>query len=209
MKPRKTLHRNIFIFSIAALAIASVGFSSWIIGQIDVDKQISASVEINGPTTKVFIGEITYKDGQTPLNVRFDDPSNEDLDLGLKTIETIVSDNLESGSYKISLDKVTTKLNSVTTSATDVFGRVSGTYNYLSFMHGTSKPDKDLHEFTLDIDINALKQAPYIEGTTFKRYSINVSNLNISYGSYFSFMNPQDFYNQMLSELKNTYINAP
>ena len=209
MKPRKTCRRNIFIFSIAALALASVGFSSWIIGQMDADRQVSASVIINGPTTKVFIGEMTYKDGDKPLSLRFDDEKNQDLDLGLNTIDTIVSDNLASGSYKISLDESTKNNNKIVTSATDVFGRTSGTYSYLSFNRGETKPSKDLHEFTLDIDINVLKNAPYLEGTNFKKYSINVSDLNISYGSYFGFMNPQDFYDLKLAELKNTYLNAP
>lgn len=208
MKPRKTLHKNIFIFSIAALALAGVGFSSWIVGQIDSDKQVSASVEIQGPTTKVFIGELTYKDGETPLNLRFDDPQNEDLNLGLSTIDTIVSDNLKSGSYKISLDQSTTTRNSISISSNDVFGRTQGNYSYLSFMTGASKPTQDIFEFTLDIDIEALKKAPYIEGTTFKKYSISVSDLNISYGSYFNYMNPQEYYDTKLAELKNLYLNA-
>ena len=208
MKRRKTFHKNIFIFSIAALALASVGFSSWIIGQIDNDKRVSALIEINGPTTKVFIGEITYENGQAPLDLRFDDAANQNLDLGLKTIETFVSDNIKSGNYSVSLDQTTRTLNSIETSATDIFNRTAGTYNYLSFMRGT-KPSSDLYEFVLDIDMNALNQAPYIEGTNFKQYSISVSELNISYGSYFNFMNPQDYYDQKLSELKSKYLNAP
>lgn len=209
MKPRKTLHRNIFIFSIAALALASVGFSSWIIGQVNADKQISASVEINGPTSKVFIGDLTYKNPDQGLSLSFDN-ANGDHDIGIKTITTVVSSNLKSGSYDISFDKTTADQNKASLildsgETTDVFGRdKSKTYNYLSFAD-SQMLTADKLSFNYPINIGQLKPYP---NTEFKQFDIDVSALNITYGSYFDFKNPQQFYDTKLDVLKNEYTNA-
>lgn len=205
MKRRKALNKNIFIFSIAALAIASVGFSSWIIGQVQGDKTISAKVEISGPTSNVFIGDLTYTEPDKELSLSFGN-ANEDKNIGIKEITTIVSENVIEASYDVSFSEATIQANKITATTNDLFNRISGTtYNYFAFQNGNESLSKDKTNFKLEIDLSKYEVVP---STNFREVKIEVADLNISYGSYFNFKNPQDFYDEKLDNLKKQYMSA-
>lgn len=206
MKPRKTLHRNIFIFSIAALALASVGFSSWFIGQSVMENEISLGVSVENTSLKVVV-----VDAKTTTNNITLDNTNTTHSLGFSS-SIIVDEGVSSFDYKLSL--VTKKANQITETNKisispneSVFRpvNIATDYNYFTFT-GLGDVGRDQVTYTKNI----LTSNPNMDNSTypgFYFYQMNeLSNLGLGYGSYFNFQNPEIFYQTKLDEIKQLYI---
>lgn len=206
MKPRKTLHRNIFIFSIAALALAGVGFSSWIIGQTITQKELTLGINVENVNVKAVITDAKI----TNTNITLDN-TNTTHSLGFSS-SIIVDEGVSSFDYKLSL--VTKKANQIAESnkisispKESVFRPVNTTtdYNYFTFT-GLGDVGRDQVTYTKNI----LTSNPNMDNSTypgFYFYQINeLSNLGLGYGSYFNFQNPEIFYQTKLDEIKQLYI---
>lgn len=206
MKPRKTLHRNIFIFSIAALALAGVGFSSWIIGQTITQKELTLGINVENVNIKAVITDAKIANTNITL-----DNTNTTHSLGFSS-SIIVDEGVSSFDYKLSL--VTKKANQITETNKisispneSVFRpvNIATDYNYFTFT-GLGEVEKDQVTYTKNI----LASNPNMDNSTypgFYFYQMNeLSNLGLGYGSYFNFQNPEIFYQTKLDEIKQLYI---
>lgn len=206
MKPRKTLHRNIFIFSIAALALAGVGFSSWIIGQTITQKELTLGINVESVNVKAVITDAKIANTNIIL-----DNTNTTHSLGFSS-SIIVDEGVSSFDYKLSL--VTKKANQITETNKisispneSVFRTVNITtdYNYFTFT-GLGEVGKDQVTYTKNI----LTSNSSMDNSTYPGFYFyqmkELSNLGLGYGSYFNFQNPEIFYQTKLDKIQEQYI---
>lgn len=208
MKPRKTLHRNILMFSIAALALAGVGFSSWIIGQSITERELTLGINVENVNVKAVITDATITNKSITL-----DNKNVSHSLGFSSSIT-VDEGVNSFDYKLSLitknNAQVTETNKISVSPNESVFRpvnVATDYSYFTFT-GLVETGKDQVTYTKNI----LTSNPNMDSLTypgFYFYQIKeLNNLGLGYGSYFNFQNPEVYYQTKLDEMKTNYMSG-
>ncbi len=206
MKPRKTLHRNIFIISIAALALVSVGFSSWFIGQNITQREISLGISVETSDVKAVITDADVANKSIEL-----DETSEKYSLGYTSSITI-DESVSSFDYNLSL---VTKRNNQDTNSNSItvlpnqstFRKVSSqtSFNYFT-LTGVGETDKDNITFTRKI----LTSSSDIDKNTYPGFYLcniaELEQLGLGYGSYFEFKNPQVYYQTKLDSIKDSFM---
>lgn len=202
------------IVSCALVSLASVGFSSWIISIEQPNQNFSVSINVDTMSFETVICEAKLdKSNKTitlgPSKVSDSgivggDKVEEDLSTPIKGQVIIANEEKQNiDSVKISVvsnsDGSTVDNNkpeiSVTSGQTDIFGRnAGGDYYYL-------KPSIS------SIAIDNLTFSKYsVEGFQVAELDTLLSDLEITYSSYFGNEDPATFYSNKLEAIKQDYV---
>ena len=212
---RKQTYILFGVVCFAALSLATVGFSTWVVGTIEDSDEVTASITTEGSTNKTFTvdaiaSEDTIKiDCGTTSSGIVTSGSGSSKDMGVKmTYSIAASTNCTFKQIDLSV-KVTngseTNINIPTlldtskvddSSTLDLFGRTIADYSSLTYLtlststYASSKfglPDTSLSGYNL--------------------YTYSDGAFAITFGSFFGGKTPEEFYNEKLSSLRNEYIN--
>lgn len=208
---KKTSIISILSISLVAVAIATVGFSSWVIGLIqpEVDLSITnisvdstkdetkyVNIEINSDDV-LKIGEVTSASEDSNGEI-FVEEGNSDLEIQITKFEIAFNKNntFENINFSLSLSDngslYYTALND------DAFGRTSGkSYSYLEINWGDSLDSTSLNEFTYT-EIGNYKF--YDNPTSVSKYR----TLKFNRGSLFDFGSPSSFYQSKFDNASST-----
>ena len=214
-KKKKQTYILFGIVCFAAISLATVGFSTWVVGTIEDSDEVTASITTEGSTNKTFtVDAIASKDtikidcGTTSSGiVTSGSDSSKDMDVKM-TYSIAASTNCTFKKIDLSV-KVTngseTNINIPTlldtskvddSSTIDLFGRTIADYSSLTYLtlststYASSKfglPDTSLSGYNL--------------------YTYSDDGFAIQFGSFFGGKTPEEFYNTMLNTFRNDYIN--
>ena len=214
-KKKKQTYILFGIVCFAAISLATVGFSTWVVGTIEDSDEVTASITTEGSTNKTFtVDAIASKDTikidcGTTSNGIVTSGISSNKDMGVKmTYSIAASTNYTFEKIDLSV-KVTngseTNINIPTlldtskvddSSTLDLFGRTIADYSSLTYLtlststYASSKfglPDTSLSGYNL--------------------YTYSDDGFAIKFGSFFDNTTPEKFYNEKLSSLRNEYIN--
>ena len=205
----------------AAISLATVGFSTWVVGTIEDSDEVTASITTEGSINKTFtVDAIASKntikiDCASGLNngiITSGSKSNKDMTIGM-TYSIAASTNCTFNKIDLSV-KVTKGSNTnaniniptfldtskVDGSPTlDLFGRTIDDYSSLTYLE-LSKTSYSLSDTEFIIDSTSL--------SGYNLYTYSDGGFAIKFGSFFGGKTPEEFYNEKLSSLRNEYINA-
>ncbi len=211
-------NRKIFfgIVSCALVALASVGFSSWIISIKQPNQDFDIAISVDAMSFETVICEANLDKGENPTitlgPTKVDDSgivggntAEEDLTTPITGQVIVANEEMKKVTgIKISvatfndIDK-TKDTNEIKVGANDIFGRAAGTYYYLKPSIETIS--KDNLGFS-NYDVGGFKSA---------NLETTLSTLSIEYASFFGESentNPTSFYTTKLTELRNKYLST-
>ena len=214
-KKKKQTYILFGIVCFAAISLATVGFSTWVVGTIEDSDEVTASITTEGSTNKTFtVDAIASKDRikidcGTTSNGIVTSGSDSSKDMGVKmTYSIAASTNCTFEKIDLSV-KVTngseTNINIPTFLATskvddsstiDLFGRTINKYSSLTYL-ALSKSKYDSNEFGL----------PDTSLSGYNLYTYSDGGFAIKFGSFFDGSTPEEFYNDKLNTFRNDYIN--
>lgn len=215
---RKQTYILFGVVCFAALSLATVGFSTWIVGTIEDKTDVTATITTEGSTNKTFTVDalaskstikIDCASGVSNGIITSGSGSNKDMTIGM-TYSIAASTNCTFNkidlSVKVTQGSNTNNINIPTlldtskvddSSTTDIFGRTISSYSSLTYL-GLSNISYSSTLFT--------KDESSIGG--YSLYTYSDGGFAIKFGSFFGGKTPEEFYNSKLETLRNEYINA-
>ena len=215
---RKQTYILFGVVCFAALSLATVGFSTWIVGTIEDKTDVTATITTEGSTNKTFTVDalpskstikIDCASGVSNGIITSGSGSNKNMTIGM-TYSIAASTNCTFNridlSVKVTNGSNTNNINIPTllgtskiddSSTTDIFGRTINSYSSLTYLE-LSKPSYSSTLFT--------KDESSISG--YNLYTYSDGDFAITFGSFFDNTTPEKFYNSKLETLRNEYINA-
>lgn len=213
---RKQTYILFGVVCFAALSLATVGFSTWIVGTIEDKTDVTATITTEGSTNKTFIVDAiasknTIKiDCGTTSNGIVTSGSGSSKDMGVKmTYSIAASTNCTFEKIDLSV-KVTngseTNINIPTfldtskvddSSTIDLFGRTIADYSSFTYLTLSSISYASSRFGSPDTSLSGYNLYTYSDG-----------DFAIKFGSFFGGKTPEEFYNEKLSSLRSEYINA-
>lgn len=217
---RKQTYILFGVVCFAALSLATVGFSTWIVGTIEDKTDVTATITTEGSTNKTFTVDalaskstikIDCASGVSNGIITSGSGSKKDMTIGMtysiaastnctfNRIDLSVKVTNGSNTNNINIPTLldTSKIDDIST--TDIFGRTITNYSNLTYLSisSTEYINRD-NLFTVDSSsISGYNLYTYSDGT-----------FAIKFGSFFGGKTPEEFYNEKLSLLRSEYINA-
>ena len=215
---RKQTYILFGVVCFAALSLATVGFSTWIVGTIEDKTDVTATITTEGSTNKTFtVDAIASKDTikidcGTTSNGIVTSGSDSSKDMGVKMTYSIAAStnctfNRIDLSVKVTQGSNTNNINIPTlletskesdSSTTDIFGRTISTYSNLTYL-SISSTEYINKDNLFSVDSNSL--------SGYNLYTYTDNGFAITFGSFFDNTTPEKFYNSKLETLRNEYIN--
>ena len=215
-KKKKQTYILFGIVCFAAISLATVGFSTWVVGTIEDSDEVTASITTEGSTNKTFtVDAIASKDtikidcGTTSGGIVTSGISSN-KDMGVKMTYSIaastnctfkqidlsvkVTKGSETNDRNIPTFLDTSKVDD--SSTIDLFGRTIADYSSFTYLTLSSisyassrfgSPDTSLSGYNL--------------------YTYSDDGFAIQFGSFFGGKTPEEFYNDKLNTFRNDYIN--
>ena len=214
-KKKKQTYILFGIVCFAAISLATVGFSTWVVGTIEDKDEVTASITTEGSTNKTFtVDAIASKDTikidcGTTSNGIVTSGISSNKDMGVKmTYSIAASTNCTFKQIDLSV-KVTkgseTNINIPTlldtskvddSSTIDLFGRTIADYSSFTYLTLSSISYASSRFGLPDTSLSGYNLYTYSDGA-----------FAIKFGSFFGGKTPEEFYNEKLSSLRNEYIN--
>ena len=216
---RKQTYILFGVVCFAAISLATVGFSTWIVGTIEDKTDVTATITTEGSTNKTFTVDalaskstikIDCASGVSNGIITSGSGSNKDMTIGM-TYSIAASTNCTFNRIDLSV-KVTngsdTNINIPTlldtskvddSSTNDLFGRTISSYSTLTYLE-LSKTSYSLSDTEFTIDSSSL--------SGYNLYTYSDGAFAIKFGSFFGGSTPEEFYNSKLETLRNEYLNA-
>ena len=216
---RKQTYILFGVVCFAALSLATVGFSTWIVGTIEDKTDVTATITTEGSTNKTFTVDAIPSNSKITIDcasevsngiITSGSGSKKNMTIGM-TYSIAASTNCTFNkidlSVKVTNGSNTNNINIPTlldaskiddSSTTDIFGRTISNYSNLTYLSisSTEYINKD-NLFSVD---------PFsISG--YNLYTYSDGDFAIKFGSFFGGTTPEEFYNKKLSSLRNEYIN--
>ena len=214
---RKQTYILFGVVCFAALSLATVGFSTWIVGTIEDKTDVTATITTEGSTNKTFTVDATPTKNTINIDcatntegiISSNGTSNKNMTIGM-TYSIAASTNCTFKQIDLSV-KVTngseTNINIPTlldtskvddSSTNDLFGRTISSYSTLTYLE-LSKTSYSLSDTEFILDSSSL--------SGYNLYTYSDGDFAIKFGSFFGGKTPEEFYNEKLSSLRNEYIN--
>ena len=215
---RKQTYILFGVVCFAALSLATVGFSTWIVGTIEDKTDVTATITTEGSTNKTFTVDAIPSNSTITIDcasevsngiITSGSGSNKDMTIGM-TYSIAASTNCTFNridlSVKVTQGSNTNNINIPTlldtskiddSSTTDIFGRTISSYSSLTYLE-LSKTSYSSSLFT--------KDSSSLSG--YNLYTYSDGGFAIKFGSFFGGTTPEEFYNSKLETLRNEYINA-
>ena len=216
---RKQTYILFGVVCFAALSLATVGFSTWIVGTIEDKTDVTATITTEGSTNKTFTVDATPTNSifnidcatNTEGIISSNGTSNKNMTIGM-TYSIAASTNCTFNkidlSVKVTQGSNTNNINIPTllgtskvddSPTTDIFGRTIYTYSNLTYLSISSNEyiNKDN---LFSVDSNSF--------SGYNLYIYTYIGFAITFGSFFDNSTPEEFYNEKLSSLRSEYINA-
>ena len=213
---RKQTYILFGVVCFAALSLATVGFSTWIVGTIEDKTDVTATITTEGSTNKTFTVDAIPSNSTITIDcasgvsngiITSGSGSKKDMTIGM-TYSIDASTNCTFKQIDLSV-KVTngseTNINIPTlldtskvddSSTLDLFGRTIADYSSFTYLT-LSKYEYASNSF--DLDDTSL--------SGYNLYTYSDGAFAIKFGSFFGGKTPEEFYNEKLSSLRNEYIN--
>ena len=215
-KKKKQTYILFGIVCFAAISLATVGFSTWVVGTIEDSDEVTASITTEGSINKTFTVDAIASKNTIKIDCASDvsngiitSGSGSNKDMGVKmTYSIAASTNCTFEKIDLSV-KVTngseTNINIPTlldtskvddSSTIDLFGRTIADYSSFTYLTLSSisyassrfgSPDTSLSGYNL--------------------YTYSDDGFAIQFGSFFGGKTPEEFYNDKLNTFRNDYIN--
>ena len=217
---RKQTYILFGVVCFAALSLATVGFSTWVVGTIEDKTDVTATITTEGSTNKTFTVDaipskstinIDCASGVSNGIITSGSGSKKDMTIGM-TYSIAASTNCTFNridlSVKVTNGSNTNNINIPTlldtskiddSSTTDIFGRTITTYSNLTYLSISS---------TEYINSNNLFSVDSTSLSGYNLYTYSDGDFAITFGSFFGGKTPEEFYNEKLSSLRSEYINA-
>ena len=216
---RKQTYILFGVVCFAALSLATVGFSTWIVGTIEDKTDVTATITTEGSTNKTFTVDAIPTRSTINIDcatntegiISSNGTSSKNMTIGM-TYSIAASTNCTFNKIDLSV-KVSNSSNKETDiniptlldtskidgGSTDIFGRTITNYRNLTYLSisSTEYINRD-NLFTVD--------SSSISG--YNLYTYSDGAFAIKFGSFFGGKTPEEFYNEKLSSLRNEYINA-
>ena len=215
---RKQTYILFGVVCFAALSLATVGFSTWIVGTIEDKTDVTATITTEGSTNKTFTVDAIPSNSKITIDcasgvsngiITSGSGSNKNMTIGM-TYSIAASTNctfnkidlsvkVSKGSNKETDINIPTLLDTSKiddSSTTDIFGRTINSYSSLTYLE-LSKTSYSSSLFTPD--------SSSLSGYNLYTYTDN--GFAITFGSFFDNTTPEKFYNSKLETLRNEYIN--
>ena len=216
---RKQTYILFGVVCFAALSLATVGFSTWIVGTIEDKTDVTATITTEGSTNKTFTVDAIPSNSTITIDcasgvsngiITSGSGSKKDMTIGM-TYSIAASTNCTFNkidlSVKVTNGSNTNNINIPTlldtskiddSSTTDIFGRSISNYSNLTYLSisSTEYINKDK---LFDVDSTSL--------SGYNLYTYSDGDFAIKFGSFFGGTTPEEFYNEKLSSLRNEYIN--
>ena len=214
---RKQTYILFGVVCFAALSLATVGFSTWIVGTIEDKTDVTATITTEGSTNKTFTVDAIPSNSTIKIDcasgvsngiITSGSGSKKDMTIGM-TYSIAASTNCTFNkidlSVKVTKGSETNDRNVPTlldtskvddSSTLDLFGRTIADYSSLTYLtlststYASSKfglPDTSLSGYNL--------------------YTYSDDGFAIQFGSFFGGKTPEEFYNDKLNTFRNDYIN--
>ena len=209
---RKQTYILFGVVCFAALSLATVGFSTWIVGTIEDKTDVTATITTEGSTNKTFTVDAIPTRSTINIDcatntegiISSNGTSSKNMTIGM-TYSIAASTNCTFNkielSVKVTNGSDTNNINIPTlldtskiddSPTTDIFGRTISTYSNLTYLSISSslftKDESSLSGYNL--------------------YTYSDGDFAIKFGSFFGGKTPEEFYNEKLSLLRSEYINA-
>lgn len=213
---RKQTYILFGVVCFAALSLATVGFSTWIVGTIEDKTDVTATITTEGSTNKTFTVDAIPSNSTITIDcasgvsngiITSGSGSNKDMTIGM-TYSIAASTNCTFNEIDLSV-KVTngseTNINIPTlldtskvddSSTLDLFGRTIADYSSLTYLT-LSTSTYDSSKFGL----------PDTSLSGYNLYTYSDDGFAIQFGSFFGGKTPEEFYNDKLNTFRNDYIN--
>lgn len=213
---RKQTYILFGVVCFAALSLATVGFSTWIVGTIEDKTDVTATITTEGSTNKTFTVDAIPSNSTITIDcasevsngiITSGSKSNKDMTIGM-TYSIAASTNCTFEKIDLSV-KVTngseTNINIPTlldtskvddSSTIDLFGRTINKYSSLTYLTLSSTSYASSSFGSPDTSLSGYNLYTYSDGA-----------FAIKFGSFFGGKTPEEFYNEKLSSLRNEYIN--
>ena len=217
---RKQTYILFGVVCFAALSLATVGFSTWIVGTIEDKTDVTATITTEGSTNKTFTVDalaskstikIDCASGVSNGIITSGSGSKKDMTIGM-TYSIAASTNCTFNRINLSV-KVSNSSNKETDiniptlldtskidgGSTDIFGRTITNYSNLTYL-SISSTEYINRDNLFTVDSSSL--------SGYNLYTYSDDAFAIKFGSFFGGKTPEEFYNEKLSSLRNEYINA-
>ena len=216
---RKQTYILFGVVCFAALSLATVGFSTWIVGTIEDKTDVTATITTEGSTNKTFTVDAIPSNSTITIDcasgvsngiITSGSGSKKDMTIGM-TYSIAASTNCTFNridlSVKVTNGSNTNNINIPTlldtskiddSPTTDIFGRTINSYTSLTYLE-LSKTSYSLSDTEFIIDSSSL--------SGYNLYTYTDNGFAITFGSFFDNTTPEKFYNSKLETLRNEYIN--
>ena len=195
---------SILIVSCATIAVATVGFSSWIIGlfqsevnanftniQVDSTRDRTKYINIELESSAIHIGEISSVSDNGQINVEA--TSNNNLDVLVKNFDIAFNNTTASFSsitFLTTISEGGSLIYNISASENDIFKRESGKYTFIELNRNDLKNINEINSYFTKKTIGN-----YTLYTLNKTISENpYSKLGFKRGSLFDYKDPSTFY---------------
>ena len=216
---RKQTYILFGVVCFAALSLATVGFSTWIVVTIEDKTDVTATITTEGSTNKTFTVDATPTKSKINIDcatntegiISSNGTSNKNMTIGM-TYSIAASTNCTFNkidlSVKVTQGSNTNNINIPTllgtskvddSPTTDIFGRTISTYSNLTYL-SISSTEYINKDNLFSVDSNSL--------SGYNLYTYTDNGFAITFGSFFDNTTPEEFYNEKLSSLRSEYINA-
>ena len=213
---RKQTYILFGVVCFAALSLATVGFSTWIVGTIEDKTDVTATITTEGSTNKTFTVDATPTKSTINIDcatntegiISSNGTSSKNMTIGM-TYSIAASTNCTFNridlSVKVTKGSETNDRNVPTlldtskvddSSTLDLFGRTIADYSSLTYL--------TLSKSTYDSDLFGL---PDTSLSGYNLYTYSDESFAIQFGSFFGGKTPEEFYNDKLNTFRNDYIN--
>ena len=219
---RKQTYILFGVVCFAALSLATVGFSTWIVGTIEDKTDVTATITTEGSTNKTFTVDAIPTRSTINIDcatntegiISSNGTSSKNMTIGM-TYSIAASTNCTFNkidlSVKVTQGSNTNNINIPTllgtskiddSSTTDIFGRTISNDNYSSNLTYLSISSTEYinKDNLFSVDPNSL--------SGYNLYTYSDGAFAIKFGSFFGGKTPEEFYNEKLSLLRSEYINA-
>ena len=214
---RKQTYILFGVVCFAALSLATVGFSTWIVGTIEDKTDVTATITTEGSTNKTFTVDAIPSNSTITIDcasgvsngiITSGSGSNKDMTIGM-TYSIAASTNCTFNridlSVKVTKGSETNDRNVPTlldtskvddSSTLDLFGRTIADYSSLTYLTLSSISYASSRFGSPDTSLSG-----------YKLYTYSDDGFAIEFGSFFGGKTPEEFYNDKLNTFKNDYIN--
>ena len=215
---RKQTYILFGVVCFAALSLATVGFSTWIVGTIEDKTDVTATITTEGSTNKTFTVDAIPTRSTIKIDcatntegiISSNGTSSKNMTIGM-TYSIAASTNCTFNridlSVKVTQGSNTNNINIPTlldiskmddSPTTDIFGRTISTYSNLTYLSISSTEYTNSNDL-FDVDSTSL--------SGYNLYTYTDNGFAITFGSFFDNTTPEKFYNSKLETLRNEYIN--